>query len=82
MYLIEHFSRLQEDGREDTVSVYMPNLDAEAISPELHEASATFMRMAATFAKMAMMHNKQEYLEVGCRLLNRAMADVGRGDLK
>lgn len=82
MYLIEHFSRLHETGREDTVSLYMPALDPEHMSPEMQEGVATFMRMAATFAKMAMMQGKAENLEAACRLLNRAMQDCAPGDSK
>lgn len=81
MYLIEHFSRLHDDGREDTVSVYMPALEPAQMSPELMEQAATFMRMAATFTKLSMMHQRPDYLELGCRLLNRAMADCTRGDV-
>ncbi|HEY9724713.1 MAG TPA: hypothetical protein V6D47_22110 [Oscillatoriaceae cyanobacterium] len=80
MYLIEPFSRLQDNGRDDTVSVYMPSIDPETLSAEMHESLATFMRMAATFAKLAAANNKNEYLEMGCRILNRAMADCTRDD--
>lgn len=80
MYLIEHFSRLQQDGREDTVSVFLANVDEDKLSPEVKENIATFMRMAATFAKMAVVHNKTEYLEMGCRVLNRAMADCSKDE--
>lgn len=75
MYLIEQFSRLQQDGRDDTVSVYMASIDEEKLTPELKEQVATFMRMAATFAKMAAQHENPALLEAGCRMLNRAMAD-------
>jgi hypothetical protein len=80
MYLIEQFSRLQQDGREDTVSVYMANIDEDKLSPEVKENVATFMRMAATFAKMAIQNNKTEFLETGCRLLNRAMTDCSKDE--
>ena len=75
MYLIEHFSRLQEDGREDTVSVFLPTIDQDSLTPDMQEGVAAFMRMAATFAKMAMVQGKSEHLELGCRMLNRAMQD-------
>jgi hypothetical protein len=80
MYLIEHFSRLQQDGREDTVSVFLASIDEDKLSPEMKEQVATFMRMAATFAKMAVQNNKPEYLELGCRMLNRAMADCSKDE--
>ena len=47
----------------------------EKLTPELREQVATFMRMAATFAKMAAQHENPALLEAGCRILNRAMAD-------
>lgn len=80
MYLIEHFSRLQQDGREDTVSVFLASIDEDKLSPEMKEQVATFMRMAATFAKMAVQNEKPEYLELGCRMLNRAMADCSKDE--
>ena len=80
MYLIEQFSRLQQDGRDDTVSVYMAGVDEDKLSPEVKETMATFMRMAATFAKMAALNNKTEALEKGCRVLNQAMADCSRDE--
>jgi hypothetical protein len=80
MYLIEHFSRLQQDGREDTVSVFLASIDEDKLSPEMKEQVATFMRMAATFAKMAVQNDKPEYLELGCRMLNRAMADCSKDE--
>jgi hypothetical protein len=80
MYLIEHFSRLQQDGREDTVSVFLASIDEDQLSPEMKEQVATFMRMAATFAKMAVQHDKPAYLELGCRMLNRAMADCSKDE--
>ena len=79
MYLIEGFSRLQQGGREDTVSVYMPQVNEEELSEEAKEALATFMRMAATLAKQAIQQNKIEFLAQGCRVLNRAMEDCSRG---
>lgn len=75
MYLIEHFSRLQPEAREDSVSVFFANMADEQVSPEAKEAIATFMRMAATFAKQAVQSNRAEHLERGCRMLNRAMED-------
>lgn len=79
MYLIESFSRLQQGGRDDTVSVYMPGVNDEDLSDEAKEGIATFMRMAATFAKQALMQKKPEFLEHGCRVLNRAMEDCSKG---
>jgi hypothetical protein len=75
MYLIEQFSRLQQDGRDDTVSVFMATIDEDQLSPELKEQVATFMRMAATFAKMAAQQGNPMLLEDGCRILNRALAE-------
>lgn len=80
MYLLEQFSRLQQDGREDTVSVYMANVDEDKLTPEMREQVATFMRMAATFAKMAVQSNKAEFLESGCLMLNRVMADCSKDE--
>ncbi len=80
MYLIEHFSRLQDDGREDTVSVYLPNLAEEDISPEALEATASLMRMAATFCKQAMVQNRPEDLIQAIRAMNRVMQDCTRDD--
>jgi hypothetical protein len=79
MYLIESFSRLQQGGRDDTVSVYMPSVNEEQLSDDAKEGIAMFMRMAATFAKQAIVANKAEFLEHGCRVLNRAMEDCSRG---
>ena len=80
MYLIEQISRLQADGRDDTVSVHLPSLDEESLSPETVEAMATFMRMAATFAKSAGSQDQAEWLEEACRVLNRVMDDCSRRD--
>ena len=79
MYMIEGFSRLQASGREDTVSVFMPGVNEEALTDEAKEQMAAFMRMAATFAKQAIMQNKTAHLEHGCRVLNRAMEDCSKG---
>lgn len=80
MYLIEHISRLQSDGREDTVSVHLPGVDEEQVSPDTKEAMACFMRMAATFAKSAVAQDRAEWLEDACRVLNRVMDDCSRRD--
>ena len=80
MYLIEQFSRLQQDGRDDTVSIFMASIDEDKLTPEMKEQVATFMRMAATFAKMAIQNQKPEFLESGCRVLNRAMADCSKDE--
>lgn len=82
MYLIEHFCRLQEDGREDTVSVYLPNVAEEEISEEALEASASLMRMAAMFAKQAMVNGKTEDLHHAVRVMNRVMQECARDDRK
>lgn len=82
MYLIEHFCRLQEDGREDTVSVYMPNVAEESVSPEALEASASLMRMAAMFTKQAMVAGKTEDLRHAIRVMNRVMEACERDDRK
>lgn len=79
MYLIESFSRLQQGGRDDTVSVYMPGVNEDELSDDAKEGIAMFMRMAATFAKQALVQGKAEHLEHGCRVLNRAMEDCSRG---
>lgn len=73
MYLLEHFSRLRHDGKEDTVSVFMASVEEDRLSPEAKEHLASFMRMAATFAKQAAMLNRPDHLELGCRALNQAM---------
>lgn len=80
MYLIEHFSRLQTGGREDTVSVYLSGVDEEQLAPEVVEAAACFMRMAATLAKLALVQNQPASLESACRLLNRALEDASRDE--
>lgn len=78
MYLLEHFSRLKSDGKEDTVSVFMASVDEERLSPEAREHLASFMRMAATFAKQAAMLNRSDHLELVCRALNQAMEACAR----
>jgi hypothetical protein len=78
MYLLEHFSRLKADGKEDTVSVFMSSVDEDRLSPQAKEQLASFLRMAATFAKQAAMLNRADYLELGCLALNQAMEACGR----
>lgn len=78
MYLIEHFSRLDVRGREDTVSLYLASLEAEDVAPEIREAAESFMRMAAVFAKMAVQQRSGALFEHGCRALNRAMQGLER----
>ena len=73
MYLIEHFSRLDAEGRDDTVSMFLAAIDEAALAPEVKEAAESFMRMAAVLAKMAVKQNSSALLEQGCRALNRAM---------
>jgi hypothetical protein len=78
MYLLEHFSRFQEDGREDTVSIYMPSIPEEALSPGILEVVSSFMRMAATLAKLTIVQGRPDLLEHACRVLNRVMEDCAR----
>jgi hypothetical protein len=78
MYLLETISRLQADGRDDTVSLYLPGIDEERLSAETREQMACFLRMAATFAKLAASQARPDALEQGCLFLNRAMDECTR----
>ena len=57
----------------------MPGVNEEELSDAAKEGIAAFMRMAAVFAKQALVQNKAEFLEHGCRVLNRAIEDCSKG---